>query len=312
MKLFCLTCILLLCLIVSVDGFTSGKLIHHKLNVNSLPTLEHISPHKPIHSTSNNRLQSTALFATKAKIPRKTLSLVALLSYISATSVQFSLVVGFLHLLERAVKGVGSLVDSSNLFAGVITGTNVQTAIVSLFFLFMSVKSRVFSPLDNSRPRADPFDPRFRNRVRPSWMPKPKMFPIIWSTIGLLRTISSVLIWQTTGSLLCVPIFSLMGHLCIGDTWNTINNVENRLGTAFLGVNFVLASVVFAVYQYYLTLPLAGKILAPSAVWLTIAYFLVLSIWHLNFELFEYPSLLPSREEGPPSPWRMPFTSLSK
>ena len=27
---------------------------------------------------------------------------------------------------------------------------------------------------------------------------------------------------------LCTPISVFMGHLCIGDTWNTINNVEKE------------------------------------------------------------------------------------
>jgi tryptophan-rich sensory protein len=305
-----LTLLVLLLAVYSANSFVFNNKLIHK-NVKTLST------------TNNNLINiknikiSTALFATKNnKIPRKTLSGTALLSYVSATSLQFSLIFGFLQLFDRIIHGLGPLVDSltesSKVLSGIITGKGIQTAIVSLFFLFMSVKSRVFSPLDNSRPKADIVDPRFRNRVRPSWMPPPKAFPIIWSTIGLLRTVSSVLIWQTTDSLLSIPLLSLILHLCIGDTWNTINNVENRLGTAFLGVNFVLGSAVYAVYQYYLTLPLAGKVLAPSAVWLSIAYVLVFSIWRLNFELFDYPSLLPSREEGPPSPWRMPFMSLKK
>lgn len=305
---------LLLFVASSTDGLLFHKIAQTHGNVIALSTK--IIQSKVSSICTNHRTSKTALFATKTIIPRKTISGVALLSYISATSLQFSLIFGFLQLFDRVNKVLGpavdSLVVSSKLLNGIITGRGVQTAAVSLLFLFMSVKSRVFSPLDNSRPRPNANDPQFRNRLRPSWMPKPIVFPIIWSTIGLLRTISSVLIWQATGTLASVPILSLIGHLCIGDTWNTINNVENRLGTAFLGVNFVFASVLFAVYQYYLTLPLAGKILAPSAVWLLVASFLVFSIWRLNFEVFGYPSLLPSKEEGLPSPWRMPFMSLTK
>jgi benzodiazapine receptor len=76
----------------------------------------------------------------------------------------------------------------------------------------------------------------------------------------------------------------MLGHLSIGDTWNTINNVDNRLGTAFGGVMVVLGSVLYTTYKYYQTLPLAGMILAPSAVWLSVASFLVYTIWQLNSE----------------------------
>ena len=99
----------------------------------------------------------------------------------------------------------------------------------------------------------------------------------------------------------------MMAHLSIGDTWNTINNVEQRLGTAFFGVLFVLGSVIATVGKYYEALPLAGKVLAPSAVWLSVATVLVFSIWRLNFENFNYPSLLPSVEEGDVKPWKIPL-----
>lgn len=60
---------------------------------------------------------------------------------------------------------------------------------------------------------------------------------------------SSLLVYKTTGSLLCPALFWMMAHLSIGDTWNTINNVDNRLGSAFGGVLFVWGSVVYTTYQ---------------------------------------------------------------
>ena len=188
-----------------------------------------------------------------------------------------------------------------------INQDTISTFIVTIFMLFMSVRSRVFSPLDNSRPKAIDNDPVFKNLKRPSWQPAPKLFPIIWSTIALLRTISTVLVFRESESLLCLPIMSMMAHLSIGDTWNTINNVEQRLGTAFFGVLFVLLSVIVTVFKYYETLPLAGKLLAPSAVWLSVASLLVFTIWRLNFENFNYPTLLPSVDEGEVKPWKIPL-----
>lgn len=98
-----------------------------------------------------------------------------------------------------------------------------------------------------------------------------------------------------------------MAHLSIGDTWNTINNVEKRLGTATLGVFFVWLSACYTGYLYYKGLPLAGYIFLPSCVWLSIASFLVYSIWRLNSMLNDRYSLFPSIEEGPRSQWQIPF-----
>jgi benzodiazapine receptor len=246
--------------------------------------------------------------STKTSV--KTFDGLATLSYFGATATQLTLIISCLHILQfKVLPAVQSTVAAHSQLP-----TTLPTALVTLFFAFLSLRSRIFSPLDNSRPSANKEDPVFKDRRRPWWQPPPLAFPIIWSTISILRTFSSVLVWRKTGTLLCTPIFAFLLHLCIGDTWNTINNVEKRLGTSVLGVFFVLASVYNATYLYFKTLPVAGKILAPSSVWLTIATFLIYSIWRLNSQMFDRPSLLPSKEEGPACSWRLPLfkTKINK
>lgn len=220
----------------------------------------------------------------------KTLDYGAVRSYIAATITQWSLITIFIRVLDLVLQRLHL--------------QYVSTIIVSVLFLFLSLRSRVFSPLDNSRPKATGNDPVFKDRKRPSWQPPPIAFPIIWSTIALLRTVSSVFVWQTTGTLFCLPLLTMALHLSLGDTWNTINNVEKRLGTAVVGVSFVLFSVYLTAYLYWRVRPLAGFVLAPSCLWISIATYLVYSIWRLNLVDFGYPSLFPSKEEGPPSRWR--------
>lgn len=121
-------------------------------------------------------------------------------------------------------------------------------------------------------------------------MPPPLAFPIIWTTIGLLRTVSSVLLFRHMGfQLVQTPILALMLHLSIGDTWNTINNVEKRLGAAVPGVFCVWLSVVTAVTLYYKAYSTAGLVLLPSAVWISVANVLVFTIWKINGREPLYP-----------------------
>src|SRR5689334_3248556 len=68
------------------------------------------------------------------------------------------------------------------------------------------------------------------------WTPPPLAFPIIWSTIGLLRAASSVMIWDTTGSGIALPLVAMAFHLSVGDCWNHIKNVERREGELRLSV----------------------------------------------------------------------------
>lgn len=243
--------------------------------------------------------------------PRKDPDFLAILNYLSATTVQLSLIVSFMHLLQLC--GLNQLPDIFGLSANLsLTKREISNGIVAFFMLFMSLRSRVFSPLNNSRPSASKNDPIFKNRLRPWWQPPPLAFPIIWSSIALLRTISTTLIFDHSGTLLTKPIFALMLHLSIGDTWNTINNVEARLGTSAVAVFFVLGSALYATKGYYDVLPLAAKVLAPSCVWLSVATLLVVSIYRLNYVLFNKPSLFPSIQEGPRSSWKLPLTSFTK
>jgi tryptophan-rich sensory protein len=128
-----------------------------------------------------------------------------------------------------------------------------------------------------------------KTHTHTKYRPPAKAFPIIWISIGVLRTIASSLVYETTNTLLCPAIYALFLHLSIGDTWNTLTNVEDRQGASVPGVFCVWLSVINAVREYNLVLPLAAKVLAPSAVWITIANVLVFSIWRLNGSEPLYP-----------------------
>ena len=111
--------------------------------------------------------------------------------------------------------------------------------------------------------------------------------PIMWVLIvAPLRAYSSSLVYEAVGGHLLDPtLLALMLHLSIGDTWNTINNVERRTGAAVPGVVCVWASVVFAATRYYDAAPLAGSLLGITAVWITVAGTLVADTWRLNNEV---------------------------
>ncbi|MDH6074724.1 TspO/MBR family protein [Chrysosporum ovalisporum CS-1034] len=170
----------------------------------------------------------------------------------------------------------------------------VSTALTALFFAVLSIRSRIFSLLDNTRSRTT-----YDQVIRPRWSPPPLAFPIVWMIIAVLRVISSVLVWQTMNhQFLVLPLILFVVHLALGDTWNTIFTVERRLGTAvpvvILGP-WLSALVVTAIY--WETNPLAGMILSFSCVWLTVAAVLVWRIWQLNGSEPLYPLKVASGEK---------------
>ncbi len=162
----------------------------------------------------------------------------------------------------------------------------LKTTVVCAFFAFFTLRSRLFSPLDNTRSGR-----RYDAVTRPAWAPPPIAFPIVWMSIAVLRVVSAYFVWSATNeNFLSLPLIIFAIHLALGDTWNTIFTVEGRLGAAVPVVILgpLLSSFAVAI-AYYQVLPLASYIILPSCIWLSVATCLVISIWQLNGKEPLYP-----------------------
>ncbi|MBD2664196.1 TspO and MBR-like protein [Richelia sinica FACHB-800] len=220
---------------------------------------------------------NTQTFGKPAIATTEELDIKAVIVYKLGTILQIAAILLALLGMEKLV----SLIDSNTSFPGWFS-----TLITGLFFALLSVRSRIFSLLDNTRSSRT-----YDQVIRPKWAPPPLAFPIVWMIIAILRVISSVLVWQQFHhQFLVLPLIVFVVHLAVGDTWNTIFTVERRLGAAvpvvILGP-WLSAIVVTAIY--WQTSPLAGMTLSFSCVWLTIAAALVFRIWQLNGSEPLYP-----------------------
>jgi tryptophan-rich sensory protein len=201
----------------------------------------------------------------------------AVLVYILGTLLQIVVMIVMLLVMEKLVM----LIDSNFYFPSWFS-----TLLTGLFFALLSIRSRVFSLLDNTRSRQT-----YDQVIRPRWSPLPLVFPIVWMIIAVLRVISSVLVWQQMNhQFLVLPLILFLIHLALGDTWNTIFTVEQRLGAAVPVVILGpwLSAVVLTVI-YWQTNPVAGMTLSFSCAWLTVAAVLVFRIWQLNGSEPLYP-----------------------
>lgn len=195
--------------------------------------------------------------------------------------------------VEAIGKYLGAIVLQMGLITGLFTGidalvgaTGIQIPFAANFFLFFifALKSRIFNPLSNERPQKETKEINSaEQRKMPEWTPPGIVFPIVWILlIGPLRAGSSALLVSAGAPYASPAILALMLHLSIGDTWNTINNVERRYGTSVVGVVCVWISAAFAASQYYQADALAGKLLSLPLIWLTIASSLIFRTWQIN------------------------------
>lgn len=200
----------------------------------------------------------------------------ATLTYLAATVTQVAVMTGLLW-------GMDGIMGWR---AGTALPSWAMTAIPCGFFAFITLRSRLFSWLDNTRNSG-----RYTSLQRPGWAPPPLAFPIVWMSIAVLRITSAYLVWSALGQTFLVwPLVIYVIHLSLGDTWNTIFTVEGRLGAAVpMVIVGPLLSVVVLTASYFQVLPLAGWVIFPSLVWLTVATALCISLWRLNGQEPIYP-----------------------
>jgi len=244
----------------------------------------------------------------KGEIEKRVLDTEAIVKYVAAITIQMVLFKGFFT-------GIDVLLSTFD-----IQQTQIPFAVNFIFFFVFSLKSRIFNPLSNERPQRDTKEIKDKTnnnteeegvssssssslpaRKMPEWTPPGITFPIVWILlIAPLRAASSALL-VSSGNIdyASTTILTLMFHLSIGDTWNTINNVERRYGTSCVGVLCVWLSAAFAAYSYgQVEDPaLAGKLLSLPLIWLTIASSLIIRTWQLNPnpDTGQKESLLPTK-----------------
>ena len=110
------------------------------------------------------------------------LDIKAVLVYKLGTILQIGVMILVLLGMEKLV----ILIDNNSAFPSWFS-----TLVTALFFGLLSIRSRIFSLLDNTRSRTT-----YDQVIRPRWSPPPLVFPIVWMFIAVLRVISSVLVWQ--------------------------------------------------------------------------------------------------------------------
>lgn len=148
--------------------------------------------------------------------PEQVLDTGRLWLYLGSLASQFTLMCSALYFLQL----VGDFLGGFSVFTPA-----VEKACVALYFLFIALRSRIYSVvLPAPRPKkGDASSPEMIVK-RPWWTPPRIAFPFIWCTIAVLRSASSTMVWEACGRDLVVgPLFMMMLHLSIGDLWNYVS-----------------------------------------------------------------------------------------
>jgi translocator protein len=120
---------------------------------------------------------------------------------------------------------------------------------------------------------------------KPSWTPKPWVFPVVWAPLYVLIAVSGWLVWRQAG-LMILPFTAYLVQLVLNAGWSAIFFGLRRPDLAIVDILLLWLSIAMTIAGFAPISPLAAWLLAPYLVWVSIATILNVSVWRLNFDRF--------------------------
>jgi translocator protein len=122
---------------------------------------------------------------------------------------------------------------------------------------------------------------------KPVWTPPGWVFPCVWiplkaaQSAGLARLLAAASAAGWSGpSLLPIGVYLL--HSGLGNAWNVVHFGRRQLGKSVAVMAGVWGSALATAVAWHKADPAAGRLFAPTCVWLTIAAALNVSITRMN------------------------------
>ncbi len=122
----------------------------------------------------------------------------------------------------------------------------------------------------------------FESLAKPSWIPPDWAFPAAWFTLWLLQAIAVLIVLTSEREGKGLALGLLAAQFVIAVAWEVFVFGPGRLALAAWWLVGVLVLVVLAVIAAWRVERLAGLLVAPTIVWVSVATALGFSLLRLN------------------------------
>ena len=120
--------------------------------------------------------------------------------------------------------------------------------------------------------------------LMPPLSPPPILFPIVWSILFILMSISAAMIYNSDAPKsqknTALNIYAL--SLAVNFSWNIIFFNLRAFGFAFFWLLLLLFLIILTIIKYFKIQKIAAYLQIPYALWVTFAGYLTAGIWWLN------------------------------
>lgn len=115
---------------------------------------------------------------------------------------------------------------------------------------------------------------------KPSWNPPNWVFPVVWSILYIVIAVAATRVSGLAGSALAMAFWAL--QIALNTLWSPVFFGLRRLRSGLVIIVFLWLAVCGAMITSWQLDPIAGMLLVPYLIWVSIAAALNASVLRLN------------------------------
>lgn len=125
--------------------------------------------------------------------------------------------------------------------------------------------------------------PFYTQLVRPEWAPPSNLFGPVWTILYALMGIAAWLAWRAGGFRAARTALTLfLVQLAVNALWSWLFFEWHLGGLAFADIVLLWVLIIATLIAFWRVRPLAGMLLIPYLLWVSLASALNFSVWQLN------------------------------
>jgi tryptophan-rich sensory protein len=123
-------------------------------------------------------------------------------------------------------------------------------------------------------------DKWYRALAKPPWTPPDWVFPVVWSILYIVIAVAATRVAVLDGNALAMAFWAL--QIALNTLWSPVFFGLNRIKAGMAIIVALWLAVCGAMVTAWQLDTVAGLLLAPYLVWVTIAAALNAEVWRLN------------------------------
>lgn len=120
----------------------------------------------------------------------------------------------------------------------------------------------------------------YKSLNKPSWTPPNWLFPVVWTVLYIAMAVAAARIAVVDGAQIAMAFFTL--QLVLNTLWTPVFFGLRRLRGGMVVISALWLAVAATTVAFWQIDTIAGVLLAPYLLWVTIASALNFSVWRLN------------------------------